>query len=86
MVEDAKIEFTPLPDWKKSLFKGFFEKTMTPKEYIDTLMLSSQLGLLKTLLCASIVDQKRVVLGTEDGLYVASLAENGAVEKVADLR
>ena len=49
-------------------------------------MFSSQLGLLKTLLCASIVDQKRVVLGTEDGLYVASLAENGAVEKVADLR
>ena len=44
-----------------------------------------QLVLLKTTLCATVLDQGRMLLGAEDGLYTANLVDN-SVEKVLDMK
>ena len=43
------------------------------------------MSLLKTVQCATILDQGRVLLGTEDGLYTCNLVDN-TMEKVLDLK
>ena len=37
------------------------------------------------MLCATVLDQARLLLGAEDGLYIANLVDN-SVEKVLDMK